>query len=103
MAQAATILIPDISGYTDFVSKTALDHSAHILNHLLETIVQSTSSDFVVSEIEGDAVLLYKKGTPPNKKEIIDQCVKIFTAFHKEIREMASATLCFCGACEGLI
>ena len=35
-SEQATILIPDISGYTEFVSKTEIDHSSHVLNHLLE-------------------------------------------------------------------
>ncbi|HYV95621.1 MAG TPA: DUF2652 domain-containing protein [Chitinophagales bacterium] len=102
-AQQATILIPDISGYTEFVSKTEIDHSSHILNQLLETIVQSVNEDFVISEVEGDAVLMYRTGNPPMKKEIIDQCVKIFTAFHNELREMSNDSICQCGACKGII
>src|SRR5580765_1402733 len=102
MAEAATILIPDISGYTDFVTQTEVEHGAFILNNLLECIVQMVPSDFVVSEIEGDAVLLYKKGNPPSKKEIVEQCVKIFTAFHNMIRSIAGAPLCQCKACTGL-
>jgi len=35
MTDHATILIPDISGYTEFLSKTELDHSSHIINELL--------------------------------------------------------------------
>jgi len=99
----ATILIPDISGYTEFVSRTELDHSSHILNHLLETIVESFGEDFVVSEIEGDAVLLYRKGEPPPKRAVIDQCSKTFTAFHRELRQMQSRSICQCGACQGVI
>lgn len=102
MAEAATILIPDISGYTDFVTQTEVEHGAFILNNLLECIVQMVHGDFVVSEIEGDAVLLYKKGNPPSKKEIVEQCVKIFTAFHTMIRSIAGAPLCQCKACTGL-
>ena len=101
-AEQATILIPDISGYTEFVSRTEIDHSSHILNHLLETIVESVSKDFVVSEIEGDAVLLYRKGEPPPKRELIDQCTKIFAAFHREIRGMKAQSICQCGACQGV-
>src|SRR5438477_482470 len=102
MAEAATILIPDTSGYTDFVSKTELDHGAYILNTLLEAIIQSVSDDFVVSEIEGDAVLLYRKGNPPTKKEIIDQCIKTFTAFHERIQDTSRSSLCQCRACTGV-
>lgn len=100
-AEQATILIPDISGYTEFVSKTEIDHSSHVLNHLLETIVESVSEDYVVSEIEGDAVLLYRKGAAPSKRELVDQCIKTFTAFHREIRGIGSTSVCQCGACQG--
>lgn len=101
--EQATILIPDISGYTEFVSKTEIEHSTHILNHLLETIIQSVGEDFLVSEIEGDAVLMYRKGNPPTKKELIDQCVKIFIAFHNETRGMNSTSLCQCLYCNDFI
>src|SRR5215510_11814058 len=103
MAESATILISDISGYTDFITRTELEHSSQIINDLLETIVQSVSHDFVVSEIEGDAVLLYKKGSPPVKKDIIEQCVKTFSAFHSAIREEHANSLCQCGACQGVL
>jgi hypothetical protein len=101
-AQQVTILIPDISGYTEFVSKTEIDHSSHILNRLLETIVAAAGEEFVISEVEGDAVLMYRKGSPPSKKEIIDQCVKIFRAFHTELQEMNRVSICQCGSCRGI-
>ena len=101
-AEQATILIPDISGYTEFVSRTEIDHSSHILNHLLETIVESVSEDFVVSEIEGDAVLMYRKGDPAPKRTLVAQCTKIFAAFHREISGMKAQSICQCGACQGV-
>ena len=101
-AEQATILIPDISGYTEFVSKTEIDHSSHIINRLLETIIEAAGADYVISEVEGDAVLMYKKGTPPSKREIIEQCVKIFTAFHTVLKEMKSVSICQCGSCLGM-
>jgi len=55
MAERATILIPDISGYTDFLTKTELVHSSHIINELLEAILAANSGEFVLSEVEGDA------------------------------------------------
>ena len=36
MSEQAIILIPDISGFTDFTSSTEIDHSAHIITELLE-------------------------------------------------------------------
>ena len=58
MAENATILIPDISGYTEFLTKTELVHSSHIINELLEAILAANSGEFVLSEVEGDALLL---------------------------------------------
>ena len=37
MTESATILIPDISGFTTFVARTELEHSAHIVTELLDT------------------------------------------------------------------
>ena len=34
MSDQAIILIPDISGFTDFTSATEIDHSAHIITEL---------------------------------------------------------------------
>ena len=57
MAESATILLPDISGYTEFLTKTELVHSSHIINELLEAILAANGSDFVLSEVEGDALV----------------------------------------------
>ena len=57
MSQSATILIPDISGYTEFLTKTELVHSSHIINELLEAILAANGNEFVLSEVEGDAIL----------------------------------------------
>jgi hypothetical protein len=68
----ATILIPDISGFTEFMTTTELSHSSIAINGLIESIVNTVGEEYEVSEIEGDAVLLVKKGPAPSKKEILD-------------------------------
>ena len=78
----AMILIPDISGFTEFMTTTELAHSTHALDYLIDAMVEAVGQEYEVSEIEGDAVLLIKKGEAPSKKEILDTCIKIFNAFH---------------------
>ncbi|MGE5106824.1 MAG: DUF2652 domain-containing protein [Sphingobacteriales bacterium] len=102
-ATTATILIPDISGFTNFVSTMELEHGSHLISSFLETIVQNADESFEVSEIEGDAVLLYKKGGVASRQEILDQCLKIFKAFHFQRKMIQQVVLCPCGACQGLI
>jgi len=104
MAQTnATILIPDISGFTEFMTTTELDHGSHAINLLLDSIIKAVGDDFEISEIEGDAVLMFKKGPAPSKKEILDTCLKIFNAFHFQRKWMQQHSVCPCGACQAII
>jgi len=100
MAESATILIPDISGYTEFLTKTELVHSSHIINELLEAILAANGGDFVLSEVEGDALLLYRKGKPIEGDALVRQCLSMFESFHKQIKIIERDSLCQCGACK---
>lgn len=102
-ATNATILIPDISGFTEFMTKAELNHGSHAINILIDAIVKPVGDEYEVAEIEGDAVLLVRKGTPPSKAEIVDMCLKIFNAFHFQRKWMQQHTICPCGACQGII
>lgn len=103
MGTNATILIPDISGFTEFMTTTELSHSAHAVNMLIDAIVKAVGEEYEVSEIEGDAVLMIKKGAPPSKKEILEICLKIFNAFHFQRKWMQQHAICPCGACQAII
>jgi hypothetical protein len=99
----ATILIPDISGFTEFMTTTELAHSSHAISVLIDSIVKAVGDEYEVSEIEGDAVLLIKKGPAPSQKEILDVCLKIFNGFHFQRKWMQQHTICPCGACQAII
>lgn len=98
-----TILIPDISGFTEFMTSTELSHGTKAINMLIDAIVNAVGEEYEVSEIEGDAVLLIKKGPAPSRKEIQDTCLKIFNAFHFQRKFMEMYTICPCGACQAII
>jgi hypothetical protein len=100
MAESATILIPDISGYTEFLTKTALVHSSHIINELLEAILAANSGEFVLSEVEGDALLLYHKGKPIEADVLVRQCLSMFESFHTQLKIIERDSVCQCGACK---
>lgn len=100
MAEQAIILIPDISGFTDFTSTTEIDHSAHIITELLELIVESNETEFTLAEIEGDAVLFYRKGEPLQREQLVDQCLSMFSNFHRQLMVIERDTVCQCGACQ---
>jgi len=86
MAEQAIILIPDISGFTEFTTVTEIDHAAHIITELLELIVASNETDFTLAEIEGDAVLFYRTGEPLKREQLTAQCLRMFSNFHRRGR-----------------
>ena len=93
------LYIPDISGFTDFVNKTEINHSSHIISELLEIIINSDKFGMNVSEIEGDAVLFFKE-TIPSIGDLIKQCKQTFINFHSYLRQYETERICRCGACE---
>src|SRR5215831_10314368 len=100
MAESATILIPDISGYTAFLTKTELVHSSHIINELLDAILAANSDEFVLSEVEGDALLLYRKGAPIEADALVRQCLGMFESFHTQLKIIERDSVRHCGACK---
>lgn len=82
MQKNATILIPDISGYTELFSKTSLEFSTAVLCELLNELMGVADDKFRVAEIEGDAILFYIKGRKLPINELINYCLRAYKHFH---------------------
>ncbi|MDA0196225.1 MAG: DUF2652 domain-containing protein [Bacteroidetes bacterium] len=93
------LFIPDISGFTDFVSNTEITHSQHIIQELLEVIIEANEIGLEVSEIEGDAVLFYRNGPKPTAAELLAQVQRMYTKFHGHLVNYSTQRICHCGAC----
>lgn len=83
--QQGNILIPDISGFTQFVRKTDLATGNIITQRLLTAIMESNTLGLQLSEIEGDALLLYKYGRKLTPDEILQQYEEMLLNFETEI------------------
>ena len=93
------ILIPDISGFTDFVNNTEITHSQHIISELLELLIKSNDLGLIVAEIEGDAILFIKEGSVPALDDLISQSEKMFVQFHRHLFQYETQRICNCGVC----
>lgn len=93
------LFIPDISGFTKFVTTTEISHSQHIISELLEILIKTNDLNLTISEIEGDAILFYKQDQIPEFERILVQVKKMFTAFHAHLRRYERDRICHCGAC----
>lgn len=95
----ALIFIPDISGYTKFVNSTEILHAKHILEELLEVLMNANEINLELSEIEGDALLFYRKGKAPNVDEMMRQVELMYIKFHEYLKQLETHRICSCGAC----
>lgn len=79
------ICIPDISGFTKFMGEANFELSSKVIPSLLNKIIYSNEIGLKVSEIEGDAVLFYKRGELPTIENLIGQCRFFYEEFYKQI------------------
>ena len=103
MTNSGLIFIPDISGFTQFVTSVDLIHSEHIIRELLEIILDANEMGLNVSDVEGDAILFYKLGESPDLDVTYKQVEKMFLSFHKQLELYESRRTCHCNACMSII
>jgi hypothetical protein len=103
MDSRGLLFIPDISGFTRFVNETDIEHSRLIIQELLEILINSNEIGLEVSEIEGDAILFYKFGDPPELETLFRQVVKMFREFHQHLSVYDRSKFCQCLACNSAI
>jgi len=103
MDNKGLIFIPDISGFTRFVNETEIEHSRHIIQELLEIIINANQTGLEISEIEGDAILFYRYGDAPNLQELYKQVEKMFWGFHRYLEAYDKRRICQCTACKSAI
>ena len=82
-------MIPDISGFTDFVIKSNMFVGKYITESLLKSVMDSNIVSLEISEIEGDAILFYKYQNLPTFEETLMQIEKMYNDFQKECKRLA--------------
>lgn len=111
--QQGVILLGDISGYTRLITRTDLEHARNIMQFLFEEIYSATGEEFLVNEIEGDAIFAYCVH-PKNPAELLAQTIyqikEYGHAFYhaqksmldgRELQE-ADGKACTCQACSNI-
>jgi len=95
------IVIPDISGYTDYMSHSrfSLRHAQYVVGELLSAIAAAARPGLSVCRPEGDALLLYKALGQEDDEAIAERLVAILTAFYQRRQELADENACRCQAC----
>ncbi|TCL65680.1 uncharacterized protein DUF2652 [Mariniflexile fucanivorans] len=97
--QKAIYFMPDISGFTNFVNNTEVEHSIHIIAELLEILLDNNTLGLELVEIEGDALFMYVTNIP-SYNELMKQVTIMHEAFHKHTQNYDSLRICNCGSCK---
>jgi len=93
------LFIPDISGFTEFVQNTEIEHSRHVIAELLEVLINANTQDLLLAEIEGDALFFYRENYTPSQEQLLAQFENMFTAFYSHLKILEKNRVCSCSAC----
>lgn len=85
----ALIYIPDINGFTAYISKTDIRVAKRVIPALLKTIIEQNELNLKLVEIQGDAILYYRIGEPPTPYEMVSQSKRIFSAFTEKLESLS--------------
>jgi len=97
------LLLADLSGFTQFMATTELEHAQEILTELIAIVCNSLKPVFKIAEIEGDAVFAYTFEDQFSSGETLLELIELtyynFT-FRKNI--MQEKSTCSCNACRSI-
>ena len=93
------LFLPDISGFTEFVQTTEVEHSQHVISELLEVLIEANTEHLELAEIEGDALFFYKENEIPSLEKLLAQVEHMFTAFYSHLKLLEKNRICPCNAC----
>lgn len=98
MPEHGFLVLADISGFTEFVTRTELEHGPRVIADLLGNVAARLSPPLEIQEIEGDAVFALGSDDPkaPALLPILEQA---FVAFKERQRGMVLDIDCTCAAC----
>lgn len=94
------LVLADISGYTQFLTESELEHANGIIGELLNSIIEVIDAPLEVSRIEGDAVFMY--GVVPegmNGLTVLETVEQTYVSFRGALETMVLNTTCQCNAC----
>lgn len=94
------LVIADISGYTQFLTDSELDHGNGVITDLLNSIIGAIEVPLTVSSIEGDAIFMYGEMTEGMYGQTVLESVELlYCAFASALENMVINTTCTCNAC----
>jgi hypothetical protein len=103
MANKGYFIITDISGYTEYLTESELDHAHEILQSLFDAQLKNIRFPLKISGFRGDAILMYTPETCfVNPQSFVETLENLYIVFSDTLRQMQFNTTCECRACKNM-
>jgi hypothetical protein len=103
MAHKGYFIITDISGYTEYLTGSELDHANEILQSLFDAQLKAVKHPFLLSGFRGDAIFMYVPETNfIQSQSFLEALENFYIVFADTLRQMQYNTTCTCRACKNM-
>jgi hypothetical protein len=103
MANKGFFILTDISGYTEFLTESELEHAHETLQSLFDVQLANIKFPLKISGFRGDAIFMY---TPEacfvNPQSFLETLENLYIVFADTLRQMQLNTTCPCRACRNM-
>jgi hypothetical protein len=103
MVNKGYFVITDISGYTEYLTRSELDHANEILQSLFDAQLKAVKHPFMISGFRGDAIFMYVPETNfVQSQSFIESLENFYIVFADTLQQMQYNTTCTCRACKNM-
>ena len=103
MATKGYFIITDISGYTEYLTGSELDHANEILQSLFDAQLKAVKHPFIISGFRGDAIFMYVPETNfVQSQSFLEALENFYIVFADTLQQMQYNTSCTCRACKNM-
>lgn len=103
MANKGFFIITDISGYTEYLTGSELDHANEILQSLFDIQLKAVKHPFLISGFRGDAIFMYVPETHfVQSQSFLEALENFYIVFVETLQQMQYNTTCTCRACKNM-
>ncbi len=103
MVSKGYFIITDISGYTEYLTKSELEHAHETLQSLFDAQLAHIKFPLHISGFRGDAILMYVPEMEfMNPQSLVEVLENQYIVFSETLQQMVLNTTCPCNACKNM-
>ncbi|MEK6222916.1 MAG: DUF2652 domain-containing protein [Chloroflexota bacterium] len=103
MTETGYMILADITGYTQYLNHSELDHAQEIITSLINRIITHLHVPIHLSRVEGDMVFAYTlDGEFIQGQALLEALEHIYYEFSHELENSDRNTTCGCKACANM-